>query len=1009
MNNDFLPGYKVFTSVLTALLIVVFSLTDSAVQAEDAPIGTYSLDINIDVERSILKGLSLITVEQGQELLLNTGSLKIRDVSMNNKQLDVTVEKGLLRVIPPYKGEVQIRYDGRFKSTASRERLKSENSENSIGKGGVSLTGLWYPSPQRLSYYKLKVKLPEGYEAISEAETIIKTIKNGSAEFTFTFPYPLDSVSLIASERFKIIKDRHGSTELYMYVFPEDLSLAETYLAFTKKYLSLYESLIGPYPYKRFSVVENFLPTGYSMPTFTLIGESVVRLPFIVETSLGHEILHQWFGNSVYTDYRDGNWAEGLTTYLADHLYKEQKGEGWDSRKQMLIRYNSYVTEENEISVRDFQAPVGQPARAIGYGKTAMVFHMLRHQTGEEAFFKALKQFVTDYRFHSASWDDLMHSFERVYQKDLQWFFSQWINEKGLPKLSLDKAEVYRSEGGYTLNVNIAQSGNPYVLSVPLTLYFTEGKSMKRFFTISKEKNSFTIFLSQEPVRIVLDEDYDVARTLTAPEFPPVISRILGEKTPIIYLPPGRKRTYRRILRTLREKNALIKKAKNFSYEDVRSSSIIILGHDNPVIRKIYGKPEKKESGFSIVMRQNPWNDAKVIGIIQGKSREEVDASFPKIAHFGKYSQLLFENGRNIEKAVKESMRGVSVTLTSVPSAVDISTITRLPAIIEKVSKRKIIYVGEVHDVFAHHAVQLDIISGIYKKNKKIAIGMEMFQKPFQSTLDKFISGSIDEKEFLKKSEYFKRWVFDYNLYKPILDFARSRAIPVIALNTRREIIDKVSQDGLGSLLGKDRKAIPPDMDFSDTEYKKRIFEVFRRHTDWKDKNFIFFYQSQILWDETMSLSIVDFLNTNPDYQIIVLAGQGHLAYGSGIPKRTFRRNGLAYATILIDADVEDSIADFVVFPKPVKGITAPKLMAFLIKKDSRLTISGFPHESISEKAGLQRGDTILSLDEVPIEGIDDIKFYLQFKKKGERVKIKVLRKDEELEKERTLEFDIVL
>ncbi|MEF9437797.1 MAG: hypothetical protein L0922_03285, partial [Candidatus Mariimomonas ferrooxydans] len=332
MNNDFLEEFKVLSFVLTAALVMMFTLMVSAGQSEDAPIGTYSLDIQIDVEKSILKGLARITVEQGQELLLNTGSLKIREVSMDNKEIDAPVEKSLLRVISPYKGEVQIRYEGRFKSTASRKGSKSGSSDNSIGKRGVSLTSLWYPAPQRLSYYKLKVTLPEGYEAISEAETITKTVRNSSAEFTFNFPYPLDSVNLIASERFKIIKDRYGSTELYMYVFPEDLNLAETYLAFTKKYLLFYESLIGPYPYKRFSVVENFLPTGYSMPTFTLLGESVVRLPFIVETSLGHEILHQWFGNSVYTDYVHGNWAEGLTTYLADRLYKEQEGEDWDSR-----------------------------------------------------------------------------------------------------------------------------------------------------------------------------------------------------------------------------------------------------------------------------------------------------------------------------------------------------------------------------------------------------------------------------------------------------------------------------------------------------------------------------------------------------------------------------------------------------------------------------------------------------------------------------------------------------
>jgi len=57
-------------------------------------------------------------------------------------------------------------------------------------------------------------------------------------------------------------------------------------------------------------------------------------------------------------------------------------------------------------------------------------------------------------------------------------------------------------------------------------------------------------------------------------------------------------------------------------------------------------------------------------------------------------------------------------------------------AIIDQVSGKDIIYVGEVHDKFEHHRVQLKFIMELYKKHKNIAIGMEMFQKPFQQTLD---------------------------------------------------------------------------------------------------------------------------------------------------------------------------------------------------------------------------------------------------------------------------------
>jgi uncharacterized iron-regulated protein len=251
--------------------------------------------------------------------------------------------------------------------------------------------------------------------------------------------------------------------------------------------------------------------------------------------------------------------------------------------------------------------------------------------------------------------------------------------------------------------------------------------------------------------------------------------------------------------------------------------------------------------------------------------------------------------------------------------AVDISSVSTLSDVINDVADKKIIYVGEAHNIFAHHAVQLDVITGVYKKNPEIAIGMEMFQRPFQKTLDRFIEGRIGEVDFLKKSEYFKRWGLDYHLYKPILDFARTEKIPVVALNLRREIIKNVSKNGIDSLSDEEKAEIPSEIDFSDNEYKERLKKVFHLHKKTELKNFDFFYQSQILWDETMSQSINEFIKKSPDYQMVVLAGNGHLEYGSGIPKRTYRRNGLDYAIILTDKEVEKDIADYVIFPKPVE------------------------------------------------------------------------------------------
>ena len=140
---------------------------------------------------------------------------------------------------------------------------------------------------------------------------------------------------------------------------------------------------------------------------------------------------------------------------------------------------------------------------------------------------------------------------------------------------------------------------------------------------------------------------------------------------------------------------------------------------------------------------------------------------------------------------------------------------------------------------------------------------MEMFQRPFQGVVDAYIEGGIDEKAFLKGTEYFKRWGFDYSLYRPILLFAKSRKIPVVALNQRREIVDKVFRGGLNSIRRKKKVAVPSGMDFSDEGYRKRLAKVFREHAGSRTENFDFFYQDQILWDETMSESITQFLKAS--------------------------------------------------------------------------------------------------------------------------------------------------
>ena len=103
-----------------------------------------------------------------------------------------------------------------------------------------------------------------------------------------------------------------GAVAAQVYLREPDAALADRYLSATAQYIEMYRGLIGPYPYGKFALVENFWETGYGMPSFTLLGPQIIRFPFILTSSYPHEILHNWWGNSVFVDYPTGNWCEGF-------------------------------------------------------------------------------------------------------------------------------------------------------------------------------------------------------------------------------------------------------------------------------------------------------------------------------------------------------------------------------------------------------------------------------------------------------------------------------------------------------------------------------------------------------------------------------------------------------------------------------------------------------------------------------------------------------------------------
>ena len=320
-----------------------------------------------------------------------------------------------------------------------------------------------------------------------------------------------------------------------------------------------------------------------------------------------------------------------------------------------------------------------------------------------------------------------------------------------------------------------------------------------------------------------------------------------------------------------------------------------------------------------------------------------------------------------------------------------------------------VLYVGESHANKASHQVQLKILKTFYEKfGINIAIGMEMFTRPYQPFLDQWVAGEIDENKFLEETQWDKEWGYDYNLYKDILDFAREKKIPVIALNAPKELVKIVSKKGLKNLSDEERKQLP-EIDTTDFFHRIYLEQAIREHID-RSADLEKYNDVQNLWEEYMAQTIVDYLSSweGKDKKFLAFTGNGHIIYDFGIPEKVFRRTHLPYYTIcpvefqdgkptseqdLFIPEIPLEPADFVwVIPPLVEQKRIYLGVQLQRTTDNKLVIQEITPKSPAEKAGFMVGDVISSIDGTAVKGVPDLVHYLQTKKFGDTCIVEIER-----------------
>ena len=551
------------------LFVLLFCLGCCAASAGESPVA-HTVDVTLDPATSLVTVVDELTLPaattaqaltfklnanlvpklegEGVHLALASADAGAADPGMDkdspSSRAPVPLKAWTVRFAGKPPEKLTLRYEGRINHAIAQvgeEYARGfSQSPGIVDARGAYLAGstYWIPSfGTEYVTYRLTVTTPSGWRSVSQGSRVGSEDRDGKHRDTWVVDTPTEEIYVIAAA-FTEYEFDAGAVKAMAFLREKDDALANRYLETTAQYLEMYRKLIGPYPYGKFALVENFWETGYGMPSFTLLGSQIIRFPFILHSSYPHELLHNWWGNGVFVDFETGNWCEGLTAYMADHLVAEQRGQGDEYRRSALQAYTDYVGVGKDFPLSRFRSRDNAASQAVGYGKATMTWDMLRGMVGDEVFVRGMQRFYRDNRFRRASFDDIRVAFEAVSERKLGGFFDQWVLRTGAPELALGAVAVERAGDRHRLTFTLTQQqpGAAYALQVPIALYSAKAVRSEKV-EMTQKSQTFSLDLAEAPLRLEVDPQFNLFRKLHYAEIPPSMSKAFGADKVVLVLP----------------------------------------------------------------------------------------------------------------------------------------------------------------------------------------------------------------------------------------------------------------------------------------------------------------------------------------------------------------------------------------------------------------------------------------------------------------------------------------
>ncbi|MEU8712949.1 M1 family metallopeptidase [Streptomyces sp. NPDC048663] len=411
----------------------------------------YDLDVAYNPDTDRLDGVTTLTARATQNLSsfdLDLQKLEVARVEVNGRNARFTRSGDEITITPRStlpKGReftVSVTYGGIPEALSGPIVFGSDYGWMKTADGVFvacepNAASTWFPSsdhPSDKATYDIRIKAPKGLTGVSNGR-LVSTYDKGASTYTH-WRESRPMATYLATATIGKFDVRTGRTPsgipIYVAIDPvlANSNSVDVY-AVTAAATDYWSKLFGPYPFEETGAIVDDMPeAGFSLEVQSKPAYSAVRN----ESTIVHELAHQWFGDSVSVAQWKDIWLnEGFATY-AQWLWAEHQGTR-SAHDSFLAGYDSRPADN-----AFWQTVVADPQRdtmfaSAVYQRGAMTLQMLRERIGDTAFFKLLPAWTKLHRYGNADTADFIRLAEKISGRQLDDLFQTWLFTPGKPAL----------------------------------------------------------------------------------------------------------------------------------------------------------------------------------------------------------------------------------------------------------------------------------------------------------------------------------------------------------------------------------------------------------------------------------------------------------------------------------------------------------------------------------------------------------------------------------------------